>query len=303
MNKPLVSISCITYNQKEFIEQALDSFLMQKTDFPYEILIGDDYSTDGTREIVVNYQKKFPDKIRLISSDKNVGRVENILKVFDSVLGKYIAICEGDDYWTDPLKLQKQVDFMESNEKFSTCAHQTLTKYDFQVEEETQFYIGKTNKNILTVRDFLDKIPFHTSSILFRKSLLNLSPLIQYPALVRDHPLMIILSTFGPIKLLPDIMSVYRKNKKGVSENMSFSMIYEANIETADALNKVLPHFRLKSYYIKGLWSRYYLQRENDLDFFHRTLLFFRYAISSFYIFPKNLKSLFFMIKHSFNGN
>ena len=120
---PLVSVCTTTYNHKAFISQAMEGALIQKTDFPYEILIGEDDSTDGTREICKEYAAKHPDKIRLFLNDrKNViyinGRPTgrwNFINLLKNSKGKYIALCEGDDYWIDPLKLQKQVDFLEAN--------------------------------------------------------------------------------------------------------------------------------------------------------------------------------------------
>lgn len=126
-NKPLVSICCLTYNHRPFIEKCLDGFLMQKTTFPVEILIHDDCSTDGTTEIVKEYAAKYPDLIFPIYEEVNQyqnGHAGDIdFFNYKRARGKYIAYCEGDDYWTDPLKLQKQVDFMEANPEYSVCFH------------------------------------------------------------------------------------------------------------------------------------------------------------------------------------
>lgn len=110
-----VSICCITYNHKNYISQCINSLLMQRADFGFEIIIGEDCSADGTREIVFDYQKKHPEIIKLIISETNIGSYANELRVLQACKGKYIAYCEGDDYWTDPYKLQKQVDFLEAN--------------------------------------------------------------------------------------------------------------------------------------------------------------------------------------------
>ena len=115
---PLVSICTITYNHAHFVEEALDSFLMQKTDFPFEIVISDDCSPDNTATIIRKYLDKFPNIINANLRDVNVGMHINGRKNQQRARGKYIALCEGDDYWTDPLKLQKQVDFLEKNKEF-----------------------------------------------------------------------------------------------------------------------------------------------------------------------------------------
>lgn len=125
-SKILVSIVCITYNHEPYLRQALEGFLMQETSFPVEIILAEDCSTDGTRTICEEYAAKYPDKIHYIWSETNVGAVENERRAIAAARGKYIALCEGDDYWTDPLKLQKQVGFMESYPEYSV----TWTRYE-----------------------------------------------------------------------------------------------------------------------------------------------------------------------------
>ncbi len=115
MKEPLVSVMMITYNHAPFIAQAIQGVLQQKVNFPFELVIGEDCSTDGTREIVFEYQKKFPDIIRVITSDRNVGSKKNAKRTGQACRGKYIAYCEGDDYWHHPSKLQKQADYLESH--------------------------------------------------------------------------------------------------------------------------------------------------------------------------------------------
>ena len=115
MTEPLVSARMITYNHAPYIARAIEGVLQQKTNFPFELVIGEDCSTDGTREIVFEYQKKYPDIIRVITSDSNVGSKKNGHRTSQACRGKYIAYCEGDDCWHHPGKLQKQVDYMESH--------------------------------------------------------------------------------------------------------------------------------------------------------------------------------------------
>ena len=122
----LVSIVCITYNHEPYLRDALDSFLMQKTNFPIEIILAEDCSTDGTRKICEEYATKYPETIKYIYRDQNVGYNENEYEAMSAASGKYIAYCEGDDYWTDSLKLQKQVDFLESHPDYSVCWHRCV---------------------------------------------------------------------------------------------------------------------------------------------------------------------------------
>ncbi len=113
--EPLVSVKMITYNHAPYIAKAIDGVLMQETDFPFELVIGEDCSTDGTREIVFDYQKRYPQIIRVVTSEANVGMKANSRRVDAALRGKYIAWCEGDDYWHHPRKLQMQVDYLESH--------------------------------------------------------------------------------------------------------------------------------------------------------------------------------------------
>ena len=115
MAEPMVSAKMITFNHAPYIAQAIEGVLQQKVNFPIELVIGEDCSTDGTREIVLEYQKRYPDIIRVITSDKNVGARKNGYRTTKACQGKYIAFCEGDDYWHHPNKLQKQVNYMESH--------------------------------------------------------------------------------------------------------------------------------------------------------------------------------------------
>ncbi len=123
MTSPLVSICCITYNHAPFIRKCLDGFLMQQTTFPVEIILAEDCSTDATRAICEEYVSRYPDKIRYIVRDHNVGYNQNEYEAMQAARGKYIAFCEGDDYWTVPDKLQRQVDWLEAHPDYSVCWH------------------------------------------------------------------------------------------------------------------------------------------------------------------------------------
>lgn len=120
---PLVSVHIITYNQESYVARAIEGALQQQTDFAVEIVVGEDCSKDGTRDIVFRYQREHPERVRVLTSDRNVGAFENSDRVLKACRGKYIAICDGDDYWTDPRKLQKQVDFLEAHPEYAMCCH------------------------------------------------------------------------------------------------------------------------------------------------------------------------------------
>ena len=125
-----VSVHMITYNHERFIAQAIEGVLMQQTDFAVELVIGEDCSTDGTRAIVRRYGERYPERIRLLLQERNLGARANALATLNACRGQYIALCEGDDYWTDPTKLQKQVDFLESHPECSLCFHRVLVVYE-----------------------------------------------------------------------------------------------------------------------------------------------------------------------------
>jgi glycosyltransferase involved in cell wall biosynthesis len=143
---PLVSINMITYNHAPFIVQAIEGVLQQKTDFLFELVIGEDCSTDGTREIVFEYQKKYPDVIRVITSDENVGMKKNGLRTRKACRGKYVAFCEGDDYWQHSLKLQKQADYMESHPECG-LVYSSYDVYHVESRRKTNDYLNDLIKN------------------------------------------------------------------------------------------------------------------------------------------------------------
>ncbi len=121
----MVSICCITYNHEKYIVQAVESFLMQRCNFKLEIIIGEDHSTDNTGHILDYYQKRYPELLRVVRAKSNVGSKKNQLLTMKEAKGKYIAMCDGDDFWTDPMKLQRQVDFLESHPEYVICCHYT----------------------------------------------------------------------------------------------------------------------------------------------------------------------------------
>nr|WP_319397853.1 glycosyltransferase [uncultured Carboxylicivirga sp.] len=139
--EPIVSICCLSYNHEAYIEESIDSFLMQETTFPFEILIHDDASTDNTQKIIKKYQELFPQIIKPIYQTINQKSIYksgmNPRFNFPRAIGKYIATCEGDDYWTDPLKLQKQVDFLEANTKYAATFHKNKIYFEDKKEFET----------------------------------------------------------------------------------------------------------------------------------------------------------------------
>ena len=230
-NKPLVSVCVVTYQHVNYIKESLDSILNQKADFDIEILIGDDNSTDGTREICIEYAEQYPDKIRLFlhHRENNIkiggqptGRFNFLYNLF-SAKGKYIALCEGDDYWTDPLKLQKQVDFLEANEDCVLCHHWQklgIVKngrfQEVEAPKEEHGYYPLKKADISKV--FSNQLRVKTRTVLFR-SVINPGDLLTvFPnAAFGDVPLSFLLGKKGKFGFMDEEMAVYRVTESGVS--------------------------------------------------------------------------------------
>lgn len=213
MSDPLVSVLIITYNQEKMIGKAIESVLEQKMDFPFELVVGEDCSTDRTREIVAAYQKKHPEIIRMITSDKNVGMMENDRRTFRAARGKYVACCEGDDYWCDPNKLQKQVAVMEADPAISMCFHNVFFRYNNRNRMEKQFKWRFRNRfypasSVICVGGKFNK---PVSVLIRREDYVDL-PDWYYEAPSGDWALNLISAFNGKIFYLNDVMAVYRVN-------------------------------------------------------------------------------------------
>lgn len=221
-NEILVSILCLTYNQKDYIKQCLDGFVMQKTNFRFEVLIHDDASTDGTKEIIQEYVNKYPDIIKPFYEEENQYSKDNIITVIKELYGrcsgKYIAQCEGDDYWTDENKLQKQVDFMEANLDCSLCFHPTKIIYegfDFEKLENT-YPTKKMLKKGLNIEHLLKENFIQTNSVMYRFNFSYLENKLKDDIMPCDWYLHLLHAKLGKIGYLPQVMSVYRRNPNGI---------------------------------------------------------------------------------------
>lgn len=225
---PLVSIKVVTYNHYNYIGKCLDSLLAQKTKFPYEIVVGEDQSTDGTRELVFEYQKKFPDKIKIVTSDKNVGVRENGIRTKKACKGKYTAICDGDDYWNDENKLQKQVDFLESNPDFA-LVYSDIDLVDEKNNPTTLKNIEKMRNDYKSGAIFWDlwKSCFiNTNTVVVRTSVQN--SLIERGSndpekwYIYDYWSWLNIAKSYKIKFIDERLATYRVHEGGISRNKSF---------------------------------------------------------------------------------
>lgn len=224
-SQPLVSVCVPTFQHRPYISQCLESILMQKTDFPFEILIGEDFSTDGTREICMSYAEKYPEKIRLFLRDgknkfirngKKTGRY-NHLGLYKEARGKYVCIIDGDDYWLNPEKLSHEVELMEKFPEASICITQTQIEgvsTPTKVTEDIKLYTPKELK--------YEFYKGHISGWMMRNHMDEfLANPISIKAPVLDNPLFNFYKEKGKVILSPELTSFYRKNPNGTYSSNS----------------------------------------------------------------------------------
>lgn len=219
MSTVKLAILCVCYNQQKYIKDALDGFLMQKVSFPFEVWIADDCSTDNTKGIILEYMKSYPTVIKPIFRTSNIGSSNNFWNLVQQINAKYVALCEGDDYWTDPLKLQKQVDFLDAHPECSICFHPVTVKYENKIRPDSIFPAEKMlqGKTILEFDDLLKCNFIQTNSVMYRWRFYQ-KPLASIPEniLPGDWFLHLLHAQVGKIGFLPDVMSVYRRNSSGI---------------------------------------------------------------------------------------
>ena len=224
MTNYTVAVWCITYNQKDFIKDALNGFVMQKTNFPFVVIVHDDKSTDGTSDIILEYAKKYPNIIIPVIESENQwskGGLKHIVNIMNSHyrIGKYIAFCEGDDYWTSPDKLQTQIDFLESHPEYSMCFHSAKKKY----ECNSIAWINCENigDKDYDATDLFVNWTVPTASVVCRKEAMEFYANIKGAERIQNYDIFIILSCAmtGKIRGISKQMSVYRIQGEGLTYN------------------------------------------------------------------------------------
>jgi glycosyltransferase involved in cell wall biosynthesis len=287
LDKPLVSVGMITYNHEKYVAQAIESVLMQKTDFKYELVIGEDYSTDGTRTIVCAYGERFPGLIRTILPEHNQGFHINANVTLEACRGKYIAVLEGDDYWTDPTKLQKQVDFLEQNPGFAICCHAVNFVYeDGQPSRIGGYLAPKRNKYILRDLCILNFIA--TASTVYRNNLFEGFPLWYYEMAMGDWILHILNAEHGDIWFMDETMATYRVHSEGYWTGMAAIEKKKKIIKAIDRVNEYLEYkynkemMSTRYIYMQGITSLYEKQHDikNARRYFIDSLKYFRFFSS-----------------------
>ena len=250
-DNPLVSIKCMTFNHENYITQCIDGFLMQKTNFPFEILIHDDCSTDKTESIVRDYEAKFPKIIKGIYETENQwkkGCGAHHTKIDAAIKGKYIAICEGDDYWIDENKLQMQVDFLENNPEYGMC----YTKAKPYNQDEQKFHKKTIGSSFHDFKDLLvngNRVP--TLTTVYRKDLLDKYQQEIQPSnkgwLMGDYPMWLYFSHECKVKFFDIVTAVYRVLENSASHSVDVEKVIKFKICFRD-----IQHFFCERYGISA---------------------------------------------------
>jgi len=215
----MVSIVIITYAHENYIRAAIEGVLMQQCDFPFELIVSNDASPDKTDAVMEDIIKTHPQahKISYTHHRKNLGMMGNFLWALNQAKGKYVALCEGDDYWTDPNKLQMQVEFMEAHPDYAMCYHPVEITMS---NDKDHYAYPIPTKDTLLLKDIIQHHYIPTCSLVFRNSYF----LAGYPEWFRqsisgDIPLEILLAAKGKTKYLPKSMACYRRNEGGISQS------------------------------------------------------------------------------------
>lgn len=270
MSMPLISVCIITYNHEKYIRQCLEGVVMQKTSFPFEVVIGEDCSTDNTRHIVAEFESRYPDIIKPVYHATNVGGARNGYEFcYPRLTGKYVAICEGDDYWTDHTKLQRQVDFLEQHPEYVMCFHRVQS-----VDENDTLLDGQQALNSIATYNPRDifHISIPTLSVVFRKCFDAIPP-EMFKAKSGDTFLFGLLSGYGKAADLGFVGARYRKHSGGVYSPKKLVDQFRQTIETRKLMQQCTLFAREQKAEIrkeiikrKILYIKYFLKRYEPLN-------------------------------------
>jgi len=239
---PKVSISLLAYNHEAFVAKAIESVLFQKVNFAYEIIIGEDCSLDSTRVIVLDYQRKYPDKIRVFLSkeplnNRQSGRL-NFIRNLKACRGEYVALLDGDDYWTSPHKLQKQVDYLDKHPTCAICFHDVFRLYE---DGSTQPWgLPSVKKERYILEDLLEGNFIPTCSTMFRNKLFDEFPEWYYEAAMGDWPLHILNAHNGDIGFIDEAMGVYKIHSGGMWSSKNTVDLLHKSIRAAETIQQGL---------------------------------------------------------------
>ena len=248
-----ISVMLITYNHEKYIGQALDSILMQETEYEFEIIVIEDCSTDKTRDVIMAYVDKYPNKIKAFFNPRNIGTLDPPQQKvthegLKRLAGDYFAILEGDDYWSSPHKLQKQISFLENNPDFIACAHNTIKKYEDGSQPPHRFLYWANTKDTHTVDDFILGSFFHATTMVYRNFFQGKPPSFFRSKWSCDIFMNIYYAHYGNIKYFDEDMAVYRAHAGGSYSTMSSMNGTLFNIDGLRNYNRWFGYLYLKSF-------------------------------------------------------
>lgn len=263
-----VSVLVMTYNHEKFIEQALESVLMQQVNFDYEILISEDCSTDTTREIVLRYHQRYPEKIRLLLSEKNLHNNQIVVRGINAAKGDYIALLDGDDYWRSAEKLQIQADYLDRHPECAMCFHNAQVIHE-DGDLQPHYWTPADQREFSTLEDMWMGNFIATCSTMFRRGLIGQVP-SWYDAMfpITDWPLHLLHAEQGKIGYINKVMGVYRYHSGGLYSAHSEKRKQEETLKFYHTMNANL-NFKYESMVKVALsryffeWAEEYLQRKD----------------------------------------
>ncbi|MBX4258429.1 glycosyltransferase [Clostridium estertheticum] len=242
MEKSLkLSVLLVTYNHEKYIKEAIESVLMQKLDYDYEIVIADDCSTDSTLEIINKYKELYPEKINILKDEKNLGITQNYKRGFEACKGEYIAILEGDDYWTSKLKLKKHIDFLDEHGECALSFNRFVVFDIIDKRQNVQPWPLNNAFQLITVTDLVkDNFIGNFSTCVYRANLLKMIDKSVYDLVVYDWMINILVAQNGLIGYLGEVMSVYRLHPNGVWTRKSELDKLQSTIKSIDEYDNYL---------------------------------------------------------------
>lgn len=264
MNIPLVTICCTAYNHEPYIRECLEGFVMQQTNFKFEAVVHDDASTDGTAAIIAEFAERYPEIIKPLYETENQyskkdGSLERIMA--SHMQGKYIATCEGDDYWTDPLKLQKQVDILEREcGVFAVVTNSSICDKDSNIIEEYRQVTKSNRTGQYNLHDFFrEEHQYPTLTVMYRNEhkaeILN-NQLLCRNQFLGDWVLWILLYQYGDFYFLNEVTASYRLNPSSVTHTCNDIKRWEADFKIRENIISILPLEYHK--YLKNSWNTYF---------------------------------------------
>jgi len=250
MTKIKLSVAMTTYNHEKYIAQAIEGVLLQKINFSIELVIGDDCSKDRTLEICLKYQLRYPKMIKILKSERNQGLRKNNFNVWTNCIGEYIAYCEGDDFWTNSKKLQRQVDFLDSNAKFSGTFHQTALYCN--EERPTKLFTPINQKLTLNFEENIERWVVGTCSLVFRNIFKTEGTsnygnlLLSDEVFYADRPLMAFLTKSGDFFYFPEVMGCWRQHESNMTKIGNLAEMSKAGGEAYEKMIVFFPENRIK---------------------------------------------------------